>query len=92
MTRECKTVEVPSEPVVPGDLILRAEGDDVLADSGVTEAFGLRANNSRMTGESTAQPRDVQACEPRRRVGGTDDAVTRDQPRWTWGGEGWLRC
>jgi sodium/potassium-transporting ATPase subunit alpha len=51
--------EMPAEDVVPGDIILIAEGDKVPADLRLVEANGLRANNASLTGESEPAPRDT---------------------------------
>ena len=54
--REC---EMPAEDVVPGDIVLIAEGDKVPADLRLVEANELRANNASLTGESEPVPRDT---------------------------------
>ncbi|HJS29447.1 MAG TPA: cation-transporting P-type ATPase [Anaerolineales bacterium] len=38
--------------LVPGDLLLLAEGDNIPADARVVEAYGLRTNNAVLTGEA----------------------------------------
>ena len=38
--------------LVPGDLIILAEGDRIPADARVVEEYGLRVNNSTLTGEA----------------------------------------
>ncbi|MGI5255933.1 cation-translocating P-type ATPase [Streptomyces angustmyceticus] len=43
---------VPASEVVPGDLVLLAEGDIVPADAGVVEAVRLLVDESSLTGES----------------------------------------
>ena len=50
---------VPSEDVVPGDVCLLEEGDDVPADARVMTANGLRVNVSTVTGESVPVARDA---------------------------------
>jgi P-type E1-E2 ATPase len=37
---------IPSEDVVPGDVIFLTAGDDVPADCRLVEAFGVRVNNA----------------------------------------------
>lgn len=44
--------------LVPGDVILLQEGDNVPADCRLLEAFFLRVNNATVTGESRPQARD----------------------------------
>ncbi len=50
--RNGKEVEAPADLVVPGDLILLAEGDKVPADLRLIESNGLKVNNAPLTGES----------------------------------------
>jgi P-type E1-E2 ATPase len=50
--------EIPSEDLVPGDVILLHEGDDMPADCRVIEALGVRVNNATVTGESLPKARD----------------------------------
>jgi sodium/potassium-transporting ATPase subunit alpha len=49
--------------LVPGDVILLEEGDNVPADCRVVEAFGMRVNNATITGESLPQSRDAEPCD-----------------------------
>jgi sodium/potassium-transporting ATPase subunit alpha len=49
-----------AEPLVPGDIILLEEGDNVPADCRVIEASGLRVNLSTLTGESLAKARTAE--------------------------------
>jgi calcium-translocating P-type ATPase len=50
---------VPSEDVVPGDVIFISAGDDVPADCRLIEAFGVRVNNATITGEARPVSRDA---------------------------------
>ena len=50
--RNGKELEAPAELVVPGDLLLLAEGDKVPADLRLIESNGLKVNNASLTGES----------------------------------------
>jgi len=43
---------IPSGDVVPGDVLVLAEGDNIAADARVVEEYGLRTNNSTLTGEA----------------------------------------
>ncbi|MCX6695534.1 MAG: HAD-IC family P-type ATPase, partial [Candidatus Altiarchaeota archaeon] len=52
---------VPSETLVPGDVIVLEEGDSVTADARVIEQFSLRVDESSLTGESVpVSKRDVE--------------------------------
>jgi len=50
--RDGKNSLIPSSEVVPGDIIILEEGDHVTSDARVIEEYGLRVNNSTLTGES----------------------------------------
>ncbi len=52
VVRDGRTLRVPAEQVVPGDLLHLAEGDVVPADGRIVEAAGLRTNEAVLTGES----------------------------------------
>ncbi len=43
---------VPASELVPGDVLILAEGDNIPADARVVEAYGLRSNNAVLTGEA----------------------------------------
>jgi potassium/sodium efflux P-type ATPase len=45
-------VLIPTSEIVPGDVLVLAEGDNIPADARVVEEYGLRTNNSTLTGES----------------------------------------
>ncbi len=45
--------------LVPGDVILLQEGDNISADCRIIEAFCLRVNNATVTGESMPKARDA---------------------------------
>ncbi len=50
---------IEAAELVPGDIVLLQEGDNVPADCRVLEAFALRVNNSTITGESLPKGRDA---------------------------------
>lgn len=50
--RDGRDEHVLAREVVPGDVLILAEGDNIAADARVVEEFGLRVNNSTLTGES----------------------------------------
>ncbi len=52
VVREGKEKDIPAREVVPGDIVLLAEGDKIPADSRLIEAAGLRVNHASLTGES----------------------------------------
>lgn len=45
-------IKIPAADVVPGDVLVLAEGDYVPADARVVEEYGLRANHANLTGEA----------------------------------------
>jgi calcium-translocating P-type ATPase len=61
--RDNSTVMVPSEDVVPGDVIFLTAGDNVPADCRLAEAFGVRVNNATVTGEARPLPRDTRSSD-----------------------------
>ena len=57
--RDGSTTVVPSEDVVPGDVIFLGAGDHVPADCRIVEAFGVRVDNATLTGEARPVSRDA---------------------------------
>lgn len=57
--REGETELVLAEELVPGDMLILQEGDNVPADCRLVESFSLRVNNATITGESLAKGRDA---------------------------------
>ncbi|HXH03898.1 MAG TPA: cation-transporting P-type ATPase, partial [Candidatus Competibacteraceae bacterium] len=55
--------QLPAAELVPGDLLLLAEGDDVPADCRLIEGFGVRVNTATITGESLPAARDALPCQ-----------------------------
>lgn len=51
---------IPRSEVVPGDLLLLAEGEQVAADGQLVEAHALRVDQSTLTGEARAVPKRVE--------------------------------
>ncbi len=45
-------IRIPASDIVPGDVLILAEGDNIPADARVVEEFGLRINNATLTGEA----------------------------------------
>ena len=52
--------------LVPGDILVLQEGDNVPADCRLLEAFSLRVNNATVTGESLPQARDAKQSNEER--------------------------
>ncbi|HSB65160.1 MAG TPA: cation-transporting P-type ATPase, partial [Anaerolineales bacterium] len=50
--RDGAEVRVATSDLVPGDVLVLAEGDNIPADARVVEEYGLRANNAVLTGEA----------------------------------------
>ncbi|HEX2298813.1 MAG TPA: cation-transporting P-type ATPase [Pseudonocardiaceae bacterium] len=50
--RDGRIIEVPAEELVPGDVLPLLTGERVPADARLVEAFGLRVDESALTGES----------------------------------------
>lgn len=57
--RDGKTNEIPSEKVVPGDILLLEAGDYVTADARVLESNQLKAEEAPLTGESIPIRKEV---------------------------------
>jgi Ca2+-transporting ATPase len=52
MIRDGMEIKVAASDLVPGDLLVLAEGDNIPADARVVEEYGLRVNNAVLTGEA----------------------------------------
>lgn len=52
LVRDGKEERIPVSEIVPGDILILAEGDNIPADSRIVEEFGLRVNNAVLTGET----------------------------------------
>jgi calcium-translocating P-type ATPase len=63
IVRDGKVVQLPAEELVPGDVVLLEQGDHVSADCRLVEAFGVRVDNSVITGESVPQAREAGPCK-----------------------------
>ena len=57
--------EILSVELVPGDIIILNEGDNVSADARLIESYDLRTNNSVLTGESDPQRKSTVAITNR---------------------------
>lgn len=52
LIREGQETHVPTSHMVPGDVLVLAEGDHIPADARIIEEYGLRVNNATLTGEA----------------------------------------
>jgi magnesium-transporting ATPase (P-type) len=50
--RDGQETHVNAQEIVPGDVLILEEGDNIPADARVIEEYGLRTNNSTLTGEA----------------------------------------
>ena len=50
--RDENELQIEAQALVPGDILVLAEGDNIPADARVVEEFGLRTNNTTLTGEA----------------------------------------
>jgi magnesium-transporting ATPase (P-type) len=57
VVRDGEDQRVIASELVPGDVILLAEGDAISADARLVESFELRTNNSTLTGEALPVPK-----------------------------------
>ena len=63
--REGTEREVLADDLVPGDVLLLAEGDRIAADARLVETEDLLVNNAPLTGESRSQPLKTGAAKGR---------------------------
>ena len=61
--REGKEREILASALVPGDLIVLDEGDNISADSRLVESFQLKVDNSTLTGESRPVRKDSEGMD-----------------------------
>ncbi len=52
LLRDGAEIDYPASQVVPGDVLILAEGDNIPADARVVEEYGLRTNNATLTGDA----------------------------------------
>jgi Ca2+-transporting ATPase len=61
VTRNGTEAHIPASEIVPGDVLILAEGDNIPADARVVEEYGLRVNNASLTGEAVAARKTAEA-------------------------------
>lgn len=54
-------LRIPASEIVPGDLLMLAEGDHVPGDARVVEEYGLRVNQATLTGEAMPTRKTAEA-------------------------------
>jgi Ca2+-transporting ATPase len=62
--RDGQLQRIPAQAVVPGDLLLLAEGDRIAADGWLLQADSLQVDESMLTGESVPVGKRAAALEP----------------------------
>lgn len=60
--RNGEVVEILAAELVPGDLMILAEGDNISADGRIIQEFEMRTNNATLTGESEPARRTAEPC------------------------------
>jgi P-type Ca2+ transporter type 2C len=61
IVRNSEEMHIPASDIVPGDLLVLAEGDNIPADARVVQEYGLRVNNASLTGEAIASLKTADA-------------------------------
>jgi sodium/potassium-transporting ATPase subunit alpha len=59
--RDGKAVRLHADSLVPGEIVLLEQGDNIPADCRLIEAFGVRVNDATITGESQSK---IRTAEP----------------------------
>ena len=62
--REWQTLRIPSQELVPGDIVLLASGDKVPADLRLLKVRSLQVDESALTGESVPVNKSIQSLPP----------------------------
>ncbi len=90
--RDDAEVMLPTGDLVPGDVLILAEGDNVPADARLIEEYGLRVNNATLTGEALPARKSADASL-------RDGLTDIERPNLIFAGTSivsgtgsWLRC
>jgi len=57
--RDSKIIEIPSEEVVPDDILILTPGTKIAADAKIKESINLEIDESALTGESFPQEKNI---------------------------------
>lgn len=57
--RDGNVIEIDSENIVPGDILILTTGTKIAADAKVKQSIGLQVNESALTGESFPQDKNI---------------------------------
>jgi calcium-translocating P-type ATPase len=68
VVRDGRTQRLAAEQLVPGDVVLLSQGDDIPADCRLIEAFGVQVNISTISGEAAPLVRDAKPSASERLV------------------------
>jgi len=79
VVRDGEEKRLPASQVVPGDILVLAEGDNIPADARLVEEFGLRTNNTTLTGEAIPSRKTSDASL-------RDDLTELEQPNLVFAG------
>jgi sodium/potassium-transporting ATPase subunit alpha len=60
VVRDGMAMSLPVTQLVPGDVVVLEQGDNIPADCRLIEAFGVRVNTATITGESLPKARDAE--------------------------------
>ena len=60
--RDGEDGRILASELVPGDIVVLEEGDNILADARLLRESDLRTNNSTLTGESEPVPQNCRSC------------------------------
>jgi sodium/potassium-transporting ATPase subunit alpha len=63
VARGGREINVIAKEIVPGDVVLLAEGDKIPADMRLIAVSDIRVNNASLTGESEPLPRTTGSCD-----------------------------
>jgi P-type Ca2+ transporter type 2C len=61
IVRDGSEAMVPASEIVPGDVLILSEGDNIPADARIVEEYGLRTNNATLTGETVPSVKTAEA-------------------------------